>query len=265
MPHDLVSGSGALSHRQNRWDNPAGMQMDGMLAKTVVRTLVAHFRENLDQPMMLRELAEDMGHSSFCVIRAFRKLTGITPMRYLSALRLYRAKQMLLRTGDSVISICYEVGYESLGSFNNRFKAVVGLTPTGLRQLRDQLDPHALLPVCGGDADDALQLRATAYFAAGNAYARLAGLKRAPHTELPGWGQEAVAFAIPWSGDVNALLLPRSVLRSEPLGHEALCAVPHLPDIALRQSTEFDPPLLPVLAAGEAAQSVLAPCTRYRQ
>jgi len=120
-----------------------------------------------------------------------------------------------------------------------------------LRGLTALLAALALLPACGLGADKEMQLRATAFFEAGNAYSKLVCLRRAPQMELPSPGYTAVALSIPWSSDVNALVLPQRILRSEPVEINSDDALVRLPRTLMRPSNEFDPPLLPVLAAGE--------------
>jgi hypothetical protein len=59
----------------------------------------------------------------------------VTPALFLSALRLEEAKRLLLTTDRSVTDICFDVGYNSLGTFTTRFTQLVGLSPARLRRL----------------------------------------------------------------------------------------------------------------------------------
>src|ERR1017187_4093412 len=47
--------------------------------------------------------------------------------------RIERAKMPLLAGNHSVTEICFEVGYESLGSFSTRFSSLTGLSPATFR------------------------------------------------------------------------------------------------------------------------------------
>ncbi|QFT32214.1 HTH-type transcriptional activator RhaS [Labrenzia sp. THAF82] len=224
------------------------------LARRVVRAFIERFRTQMGEPMTLQDLAEETGCSTFGVIRAFRRLTGVTPMRYLSILRLYEAKKMLLQSDFSVIRICYEVGYESLGSFNNRFKALTGVTPTGLRAIRDTLDPVDLLPKCRRDNAENFQICATVQFKARDYYAKLEDFRLSPTIQPPASGRIMVAFAVPWSSDINALLLPEQVLRTDPIEGLNASKCTHVSQLDLRSSHEFDPPVLPIIAYGRCSQ-----------
>ena len=92
-------------------------------------------RERLDDELPLERMAEIAGVSPFHFLRMFRRFTGVTPALFLSALRLEEAKRLLLTTKRSVTDICFEVGYNSLGTFTTRFTQLVGLSPARLRRL----------------------------------------------------------------------------------------------------------------------------------
>ena len=61
--------------------------------------------------------------------RLFRRLTGVTPMRYLAQLRVEAAINQLLTTEMSMIAIAADTGFTSLASFNRQFKAITGFSP----------------------------------------------------------------------------------------------------------------------------------------
>lgn len=94
-------------------------------------------RERLDEPMSLEDMAKIAYISPFHFDRVFRQITGIPPLRFLYALRLQTAKQLLLTTDRSVTDVCFEVGYNSLGTFTTRFTQLVGLSPCRFRRFGD--------------------------------------------------------------------------------------------------------------------------------
>ena len=61
--------------------------------------------------------------------RLFRRLTGVTPMRYLARLRVEAAINQLLTTEISMIAIAADTGFNSLASFNRQFKGITGFSP----------------------------------------------------------------------------------------------------------------------------------------
>src|SRR5262249_12400347 len=62
-----------------------------------------------------------------------RDSTGLSPGRFLSALRLQAAKQLLVSTSLSIADISNQVGYSSVGTFSSRFKSTVGVAPSVYR------------------------------------------------------------------------------------------------------------------------------------
>ena len=76
----------------------------------------------------LDELAAEAGLSRAFLARSFGQLFGTSPHQYLMGLRLEHAKRALA-AGASVTEVCYEVGFESLGTFSSTFRRRVGMSP----------------------------------------------------------------------------------------------------------------------------------------
>ncbi|WP_281404096.1 helix-turn-helix transcriptional regulator [Kitasatospora kifunensis] len=91
--------------------------------------------ERYEEPLSLDDIADTAILSKFYFSRVFRTLTGTSPGRFLSAIRLHEAKGLLLKTSLSVTDISFRVGYNSLGTFTSRFTRSVGLSPGRFRTL----------------------------------------------------------------------------------------------------------------------------------
>jgi AraC family transcriptional regulator len=91
--------------------------------------------EQYDQPLSLADVADSAILSPYHFTRLFKEVTGITPGRYISAVRIYQAKRMLLATEMSITDIVFAVGYNSVGSFSNHFSDSVGLSPGRFRRV----------------------------------------------------------------------------------------------------------------------------------
>src|SRR5438552_3162102 len=91
-----------------------------------VERVIQMMHERLDEPLCLRTLARIAFLSPYHFHRIFRQITGIPPSQFLTALRLQTAKGLLLTTPRSVTDVCFDVGYNSLGSFITRFTQLVG-------------------------------------------------------------------------------------------------------------------------------------------
>jgi len=102
------------------------------------------------EPLSLADLAQAAYASPYHFLRTFRRVTGLSPGRFLTAIRMKRAVRLLLTTDLPVTEICYESGFHSLGTFTRRFTAAIGVAPGRLR-----LPGGLALPGRGARAQDA--------------------------------------------------------------------------------------------------------------
>lgn len=114
--------------------------MDDVIEAAVERVIRA-MRENLGDVITIDDMARTAMFSKFHFTRIFQRVTGISPGRFLSALRLQEAKRLLLITSMTVADISHVVGYNSIGTFSSRFRASVGVSPTEYRQYRGYVTP----------------------------------------------------------------------------------------------------------------------------
>ncbi|MEV0963596.1 AraC family transcriptional regulator [Streptomyces sp. NPDC049910] len=109
--------------------------MTSTAIERAVRNVIQDMHTNLGQDLTIDDMARTAMFSKFHFTRAFRDVTGTSPGRFLSALRLQEAKRLLVDTGFSVADISSQVGYSSVGTFSSRFKACVGVSPSMFREL----------------------------------------------------------------------------------------------------------------------------------
>jgi AraC-like DNA-binding protein len=81
----------------------------------------------------LGELAREAGLSRYHFLRAFKRVTGITPHQWLLRARLREAAQRLVATRDPVTAIALDVGFEDLSNFIRSFRAEFGVSPRRYR------------------------------------------------------------------------------------------------------------------------------------
>ncbi|MFI9008089.1 helix-turn-helix transcriptional regulator [Actinosynnema sp. NPDC053489] len=103
--------------------------------QTAVERAINTMWSRYHEPLSLADMADTAILSKFYFSRVFRTLTGTSPGRFLTAIRLTKAKQLLLETSLSVTEISYMVGYNSLGTFTSRFTRSVGVPPARYRAL----------------------------------------------------------------------------------------------------------------------------------
>ena len=80
-------------------------------------------------PLALDELAREAHLSRFHFVRAFARVTGLTPHRYVKRARLRRAAVLLATNEARVIDIGLDSGFRDVSSFNHAYRAEFGTTP----------------------------------------------------------------------------------------------------------------------------------------
>jgi AraC-like DNA-binding protein len=97
------------------------------------------------QPLDVPSLARIAHSSEAHFIRTFRATFGETPHRYLQRRRVERSMFLLRETDRSVTEICFDVGFQSLGTFSRTFTEIVGEPP---REYRKRRTAAAVVPTC---------------------------------------------------------------------------------------------------------------------
>jgi transcriptional regulator GlxA family with amidase domain len=98
----------------------------------------------LDVPSLARIAHVSEAH----FIRTFRATFGETPHRYLQRRRVERAAFLLRETSSPVTDICFDVGFNSLGTFSRTFRDILGESPSSYRARADR----QAVPTCFGMA-----------------------------------------------------------------------------------------------------------------
>src|SRR5215217_3967089 len=102
------------------------------------------------EPLDLDELARTANFSRYHFLRAFRAAFHATPHEYLTRKRVERAKELLAESELTVTEICFEVGFDSVGSFSTLFHKMVGWSPSiyPARAWEMRKNPLKFIPNC---------------------------------------------------------------------------------------------------------------------
>ncbi len=107
-------------------------------------TMDRAFAKPLDVAALARVAHASPAHFS----RQFRATFGETPHRYLQRRRVERAMELLRETMDPVTEICFDVGFNSLGTFSRTFREIVGESPSAYRAGRGGGCEAEQVPAC---------------------------------------------------------------------------------------------------------------------
>jgi transcriptional regulator GlxA family with amidase domain len=110
-----------------------------------INHVIDHIARNICEELRESELAELSGFTATAFSRAFKQHTGLTFVRYVNRLRIARACELLMTSGDSIADICFQVGFNNLSNFNRHFLALKGLSPSAFRR-EQRANAHSHLP-----------------------------------------------------------------------------------------------------------------------
>jgi transcriptional regulator GlxA family with amidase domain len=108
-----------------------------------------HYSETMD----LENIADEACFSKFHFIRVFKSIYKVTPHRYLTQVRITKAK-LLLESGYRVHDTCIRVGFDSIPSFIALFRKHTGSNPLEYQQRHKQRlmeiksEPFKFVPAC---------------------------------------------------------------------------------------------------------------------
>lgn len=120
-----------LVHHSGRLLPPAPQREDAR-----VRRVLDFMRENLHRHLTLAEFAREAGLSTFHFLRVFKAVTGRTPHRHLTELRVETARRHLENGSLPVGEIAYLCGFSSPAHLSTVFTRTVGTSPSAYRRQR---------------------------------------------------------------------------------------------------------------------------------
>lgn len=88
---------------------------------------------NLDRPLSLRELATCESMSVRTFTRRFRQEVGLTPVQWLIAQRVQRARQLLEETDLPVDRVAEQAGFGTAASLRQQLQTTLGVSPRAYR------------------------------------------------------------------------------------------------------------------------------------
>ena len=107
---------------------------ENSFSRRELEATVHYFNEAFAQDIRIEEYAKNQ-HMSVCwFIRSFKRYMGVTPMQYITSIRMNKAKELLKNTNYSIQEISGLVGYENPLYFSRIFRKQIGCSPSGYRK-----------------------------------------------------------------------------------------------------------------------------------
>ncbi|TDO26248.1 helix-hairpin-helix domain-containing protein [Sediminibacterium goheungense] len=99
-----------------------------------LKLALAYMNKHLEENITIAQLANIAHLSQYHFIRSFRSAYELTPLQYLTRLRLKQASLLLKKSDASVGSIVLQCGFENESSFIRLFKKEFRMTPVAYRK-----------------------------------------------------------------------------------------------------------------------------------
>ncbi len=110
----------------------SGQSTSGWLAALAhpnLRHGMAAVHNDVARHWSISDMARAAGMSRSSFASHFERVTGATPMAYLTRWRMMLASELLISTGMSLPAVASSVGYESESAFGAAFKRITGHSP----------------------------------------------------------------------------------------------------------------------------------------
>ena len=101
-----------------------------------ISPVLAHVQDHYRESIEVKDLAGLIGVSVSTLERTFRELFGITPLAYLTRVRLHAARRLLAETDRSINDIALDTGFYDQSHFTKKFRGHFGTTPSAYRKDR---------------------------------------------------------------------------------------------------------------------------------
>lgn len=104
------------------------------LSPGVLSRLVRHIEAHLDKELRVEELARRAGLSRSHFSRAFQRMTGDAPQRFILKRRLCRARDLISAGGGNLARVAAQAGFASQAHMATVFRKELGVTPSRYRE-----------------------------------------------------------------------------------------------------------------------------------
>ena len=98
---------------------------------------IALLRAELDQPLQIDDIAQEVGMSVSSFYHHFKAVTAMSPLQYQKQMRLQEARRLMLAENLDAAGAGYQVGYSDASHFSRDYKQLFGLPPlSDVKRLR---------------------------------------------------------------------------------------------------------------------------------
>jgi AraC family transcriptional regulator len=99
------------------------------LARPKITRVISYIEENIAQTLSLSKLSEAAGLSRIQFVKQFKAATGQPPHAYILTRRIARAKELLKKSGSTIVGVALDLGFYNQSHFTKVFGKFEGMTP----------------------------------------------------------------------------------------------------------------------------------------
>lgn len=130
----LVESNGILLQLFSRFLTPESLRRKTFTSSyKKLEDVIQYVDKNLDQRILVTDMAELMFVTPEHFSRIFKKVIGMTPNKYVQMKRIQRAQALLLTTKMTIGEVAEHVGIDNLSQFTRLFKNNVRCSPNEYR------------------------------------------------------------------------------------------------------------------------------------
>lgn len=123
-------------------DNAADKAASDVTGPLTIMPALHFIEQNYMHQFTIEQLADLCHWSPTHFRRMFHSIMGVSPLEYVNATRIFKARLLLYSTEDSILNISETVGFHSVSSFNRAFLKAMQISP---REYRKQVRINHLL------------------------------------------------------------------------------------------------------------------------
>lgn len=121
-------------------DEQRGGRLDDLVSvPAMLKSVIRAMTETLEEPLPIARLATEAGISARQLERQFLRYVRMTPARYYIALRVDRARELLIYSNLPVLDVAVATGFTSSSHFSHWFRRFHGVRPSEMRSRAQQV------------------------------------------------------------------------------------------------------------------------------
>ncbi|MCB1710357.1 MAG: helix-turn-helix transcriptional regulator [Halioglobus sp.] len=132
-----ILGNALLAQLRHTLSHPAPAEIlrGSRSATLLTHVAVQYVQQHLDQPLSVARLAAVAGVGVTHFSNTFKRVTGVTPHRYILRERMARARELLRMTALTVGEVAEAVGFAGQSHFTQAFIREMDITPSAYRRM----------------------------------------------------------------------------------------------------------------------------------